>query len=550
MKNKIIFITSMTILAFAILFLGIKYSITNNFSKLKADISYPTSTGVKVICDDIGIDVNGTTTCTLTGYLSGGVRGVTGKVVSANGIEITGLTPATGMSRIAGSGNSFVIGPESGDVTSDQFAIATFTVKGLAAGTGSIIFTGDEEENVELTNADFNSVYVDDASLDITIQGTTPEPTPSSDNTLKSLKMNNQEVLGDLIQTVPYTTSSINITATANDTTARVSGDIGTKSLNVGINSFEIVVTAEDGSIRTYTLDVTRENETQKSSVNTLSALTVSNATITPEFESSVTNYSSVVSNTITSVTIAATPTDSKATVSGDLGEKTLQVGKNTFNILVTAEDGTSKKTYEIEINREDAIEPSKSSDNTLKSLAVSNAILKPEFSKTTAEYTATVNDNIDEVTIIATASDSKAKIEGTGTKQITDGSNAFIIVVTAENNSKKIYTITVVKTKPTCSLQLVSDIYKVDNEKLTINNVSRDHSLEVIKGNLHSDCGVISVSENRVVLSLDSQVKEYTINRVWMPQTGQKVIKYIAIIAVLLGSIVALIYVNKKMNK
>jgi LPXTG-motif cell wall-anchored protein len=57
---------------------------------------------------------------------------------------------------------------------------------------------------------------------------------------------------------VPYSASSITLTATTTDTNASVTGD-GVKSLNVGQNKFEITVTAEDGiTQKTYTVTVTR----------------------------------------------------------------------------------------------------------------------------------------------------------------------------------------------------------------------------------------------------------------------------------------------------
>lgn len=61
---------------------------------------------------------------------------------------------------------------------------------------------------------------------------------------------------------VPYETSSITITATQLDQKATVSGT-GSKSLSVGKNQLEIKVKAENGAIRTYTLNVVREAGSQ-----------------------------------------------------------------------------------------------------------------------------------------------------------------------------------------------------------------------------------------------------------------------------------------------
>ena len=58
--------------------------------------------------------------------------------------------------------------------------------------------------------------------------------------------------------TVPNNVGSITIGATAADGKATVSG-AGTKNLNVGANKFSVVVTAENGAAKTYTITVTRQ---------------------------------------------------------------------------------------------------------------------------------------------------------------------------------------------------------------------------------------------------------------------------------------------------
>jgi len=78
-----------------------------------------------------------------------------------------------------------------------------------------------------------------------------------------------------------------------------------------------------------------------------LASLSVSEGTLSPGFSAEVTSYSSVAFGV--SITIAATPADENATVTGT-GEKTLNAGVNTFNIIVTAQDSETVKTYTIEV--------------------------------------------------------------------------------------------------------------------------------------------------------------------------------------------------------
>jgi Leucine-rich repeat (LRR) protein len=83
-----------------------------------------------------------------------------------------------------------------------------------------------------------------------------------------------------------------------------------------------------------------------------LSSLTVNGAPATLQSGST---YTASVANNMTEVTIAASATHPAATVSGDVGIQSVSVGNNPFTITVTAEDGTTQKTYTLLITRENA---------------------------------------------------------------------------------------------------------------------------------------------------------------------------------------------------
>ncbi len=85
----------------------------------------------------------------------------------------------------------------------------------------------------------------------------------------------------------------------------------------------------------------------------------------------------------------------------------------------------------------------SKSSDATLKSITVGGKT----YSKPSTNITApNVSSSTSSIKISATVNNSKAKVSGTGTKDLKTGTNKFTLKVTAENGSTKTYTITVVK--------------------------------------------------------------------------------------------------------
>lgn len=85
-------------------------------------------------------------------------------------------------------------------------------------------------------------------------------------------------------------------------------------------------------------------------------------------------------------------------------------------------------------------LEASYSKDNNLKSLTVDGATITPEFNKDVTDYKVELGANTTSITINATPNDSKSRIAGTGTFEVTEGDNKFQIVVTAENGSTKTY--------------------------------------------------------------------------------------------------------------
>ena len=98
------------------------------------------------------------------------------------------------------------------------------------------------------------------------------------------------------------------------------------------------------------------------SSDATLSALTVSGATLTPAFSSATEQYRAVVPYSVTAATVTPTPSDSGATVAfspsvdADTNASGHQVplgaGQNTLDIVVTAENTIDRKTYTLSLTR------------------------------------------------------------------------------------------------------------------------------------------------------------------------------------------------------
>ena len=271
----------------------------------------------------------------------------------------------------------------------------------------------------------------------------------SSDATLRALTLSGVRLSPAFASgTLTYTANVANdvtsttVGATKNDGTATVSaGDLGSKSLSVGKNIITVNVTAEDGSTKKkYTVEVTRA----ASSDATLSDLSLSGVTLSPTFDEDTLTYVSSVTNDVKSTIVAAATNDETATISADhLGSKPLSVGKNIITVTVTAEDGSTKKEYTVEVTR------AASSDATLSDLSLSGVTLSPTFTSGTLAYTANVANDVKSTTVSAATNVGTATIsaDDLGSKSLSVGKNTLTVNVTAEDGiTKKEYTVTVTR--------------------------------------------------------------------------------------------------------
>jgi uncharacterized repeat protein (TIGR02543 family) len=170
-------------------------------------------------------------------------------------------------------------------------------------------------------------------------------------------------------------------TATATGFTVQISnyssdytwGGSATASGSVAISDTGLVTVTgvAPGTSSTATITTTRTGYTggsatvsatsTSSNVATLSALTLTTATLSPNFASGTTSYTVSVANGTTSITVTPTRTQANATItvngtavtSGSAsGSISLNVGSNTITVVVTAQDGTTTSTYTVTVSR------------------------------------------------------------------------------------------------------------------------------------------------------------------------------------------------------
>ncbi len=211
--------------------------------------------------------------------------------------------------------------------------------------------------------------------------------------------------------------------------------------------------------------------------ITDLSDLSLDKASLSPVFAKDLLYYSSYVDYSVDSVRITATTVSPEAEItvndsivnSGQVStDLLLWEGVNIIPIVVTSFD--ESKAYYITITRGSRPQPSNSDllSPGLSSLSLSSGTLSPVFSPNTSEYTATVENEVDSITVMPIAADHNATIKVNGTP-VTSGSvsdsiglnigpNTVNITVIAESGLSKTYTITVARKAADTSPELSSD--------------------------------------------------------------------------------------------
>ena len=192
--------------------------------------------------------------------------------------------------------------------------------------------------------------------------------------------------------------------------------------------------------------------------VSPLTALSVSNISLSPAFSPTVNNYTATVLFSTSSITIQASVISGASVTVNDVdfnssGSFDLTVGSNAFSMVVT-NSGTSQ-TYTVIITRDGP-----STDADLSALAVSSGSISPAFTPQTLTYGVSVDNETASVTVTPTSNDSNASIavngsivisgSPSGAIDLTVGDNAIDVVVTAEDGAiSQTYTATITRLAP-----------------------------------------------------------------------------------------------------
>ncbi len=238
---------------------------------------------------------------------------------------------------------------------------------------------------------------------------------------------------------VPAGTLNITFEGTFHES-ATVTG-LTTYDLESGTNTFYINVTSEEGTVRTYTITVNREHDTNNHLINIIPSL----GTFTEEFEYEKMDYELHVDESAALLSFEVVTESNYATVTGTEA-KIIEDGISTRTITVTSESG-EERSYTITIYKE------RKDNARLKELKINGYELEEDFDPNRLEYHVTLPNTkqvLFQNDVIAAAEDPNATVKKSeNLKLSTVSPNEFIITVTAPDGfTKQNYKIIITREK------------------------------------------------------------------------------------------------------
>jgi len=174
---------------------------------------------------------------------------------------------------------------------------------------------------------------------DLIVEGYELKPEFDPQTTKYSLELREKDEVLDIKATPESDKAKVQIT--------------GNEDYKIGNNIVKIVVTAEDGTTRFYTITVTKNNEESLVEGLKLDSLQISNATLEPEFNADESNYVVIVEDpsTITAEGILATVSDKNITIT--TSETTPdENGEKVITIMLESKDGEKTGIYQIVVKK------------------------------------------------------------------------------------------------------------------------------------------------------------------------------------------------------
>jgi hypothetical protein len=237
---------------------------------------------------------------------------------------------------------------------------------------------------------------------------------------------------------VPAETQSVTISAAPLSAESTVAGDVGEKALTSNDEAFQLTVTAEDASVKAYSINVLQAAPDAGNDVSLW--LSLNGGAETP-VEGDTITLNVANSDTIVGITAKVA---TGAILVGDTGRLSLaSAGDNTaFSVTVLAANYDDSKTYTVIVHRLD--NNALLSDLALTANGGNGSNLLASFAPDITSYAVSVTGSVTGVTITPVAASSYATVTGSGSQSLIGPADTFRIVVSAEDGSAT-YTYTVI---------------------------------------------------------------------------------------------------------
>lgn len=296
-------------------------------------------------------------------------------------------------------------------------------------------------------------------------------------------------------QNVIVNSNSIEIIANGMEGST-ISGN-GIKNLNIGDNIFEILVISEDETnTKKYILNVYRQNTDTSIKdlyVNDNIVNVEENNTYNINVNALNFNIKTVLNDVNADYKLYKIKGDYREEIEGN-NIKIDDGSDSVFEIVVLAEDGVTSENYTLNIHE-------LSSDSYLQSLTIDN--LGFNFDKNILEYN--LNTELDEINISAISSNENSTISGIGKKILELGNNSFNIIVTAEDNSTRTYTLNVNKVKMEDN-KIIFNGLTVNEDKNYIYKIEVGTSIDTIINSVSTNGKVSVIRDNDISITATGQ--------------------------------------------
>ena len=332
------------------------YLFNKDYTAPSVNVSDTITANAVVSTDSIRVGDSFDVTLTFDGFSNDYFNAILGSInYDSSAIRLDSITILDD-NFVGNSKDNMFMYASSETFSSNNTAIVKVTFTALSEGTSSISFG-----NITLV-ADGTQLKTSDSNeLQITI-----ERALYTDNSLSSLTSSygyfDKSFDADTLEYTLYVDSyisEITLNGQVNNDYATVSG-LGNYSLTSDNMAISVTVTAENGTTRTYKVNVVK---VYKSSNNKLSSILIDGELI-EGFDPDVLEYTVNVDSDVDSLDISAIVADNGAWAKIE-GNENFVTGENIVTIKVYAEDGTTK-TYTIKVIKEAKDNITSVSSNTI----------------------------------------------------------------------------------------------------------------------------------------------------------------------------------------